>query len=273
MPRFRSFGKKMNCIEIHWDSTFLMPRFSEWAAEQRSAGSATQPQNVAQIWVLFQATEEHLMALILQKFYSIWIWNSGVVLLNINFILIVWHLITIIINLSIVCIVILSLSHCYPIIVYNFPWEQSRLAVFLVPGSCGHGPSTFPGGQQFLGTTVPKSQWIILRQIWTDSSEWADIHPLTDIAVRSPAIGQLWAALPLFPGWRQESGAQMEICGPLRHLEMLTYVDLSNPIDQFRTNNSWTAGVSHVYFVGDRDVLRRQWLQKVHISVERLKQS
>ena len=182
------------------------------------------------------------MALILQKFYSIWIWNSGVVLLNINFILIVWHLITIIINLS-------HCLYCYPIIIsllshycLQFPWEQSRLAVFLVPGSCGHGPSTFPGGQQFLGTTVPKSQWIILRQIWTDSSEWADIHPLTDIAVRSPAIGQLWAALPLFPGWRQESGAQMEICGPLRHLEMLTYVDLSNPIDQFRTNNSWTAG-------------------------------
>ena len=46
--------KRMNnCIERHWASTFLrMPRFSEWAAEQRSAGSA-QPQNVAQIWVLF----------------------------------------------------------------------------------------------------------------------------------------------------------------------------------------------------------------------------
>ena len=111
----------------------------------------------------FQATEEHLMALILQKFYSIWIWNSGVVLLNINFILIVWHLITIIINLS-------HCLYCYPIIIsllshycLQFPWKQSRLAVFLVPGSCGHGPSTFPGGQQFLGTTVPKSQWIILR--------------------------------------------------------------------------------------------------------------
>lgn len=53
IPRFRSFVEK---DELHWNTLrfdISHAAFSEWAAEQRSAGSATQPQNVAQIWVLF----------------------------------------------------------------------------------------------------------------------------------------------------------------------------------------------------------------------------
>ena len=129
------------------------------------------------------------------------------------------------------------------------------------------------------GIIIPTDFHIFQRGGTTNQSRNEWFHPLTD-ALRSPAIGQLWAALLHLPGWRQESGAlkwkSLEIRGPLRHLnlEMSTYVDLFKPIqDQFFLNCREFPTFTLWVIDGNRDVLRRQWLQKVHISFERLKQS
>ena len=68
------------------------------------------------------------------------------------------------------------------------------------------GPQRFLVDNSFLAQQSPRANGSSSdRYEPIVPNEW--FHPLTDIAVRSPAIGQLWAALPLFPGWRQESGA------------------------------------------------------------------